>query len=239
MTAHDTTAAPVAGTTARRPAADRLAPGSGLVIGILMVSAFIVLLNEMLLGVALPTLITDLGITPTTGQWLTTGYLLTLAVLIPATGFLMRRFHLRTVFLASMSLFLVGTAIAAVAPGFEVLLAGRIVQAAGTAVFVPLLMTTTMRLVPESRRGQMMAVVTAVPAVAPRRRAGGVRAGAVGAELAVAVPAGAAGRAARPRAGCLEAAQHHHPGAGDPRRAVHAAVGGRVRGAGLRAGLDR
>ena len=68
MTAHDTTAAPVADTTARRPAADRLAPGSGLVIGILMVSAFIVLLNEMLLGVALPTLITDLGITPTTGR---------------------------------------------------------------------------------------------------------------------------------------------------------------------------
>ncbi|HEY9313428.1 DHA2 family efflux MFS transporter permease subunit [Williamsia sp.] len=146
---------------------DRLAPGSALVIGLLMGSTFLVLLNEMLLGVALPTLIADLGITPSSGQWLTTGYLLTLAVLIPATGYVMRRFHLRTIFLTAMSLFIVGTAIAAFAPGFGVLLVGRVVQAAGTAVFVPLLMTTAMRLIPEARRGAIMAIVTAVPAIAP------------------------------------------------------------------------
>ncbi|MGY2080122.1 DHA2 family efflux MFS transporter permease subunit [Modestobacter sp. SYSU DS0657] len=146
---------------------DRLAPGSALVIGLLMASTFTVLLNEMMLGVALPTLIADLGITPTTGQWLTTGYLLTLAVLIPATGFVMRRFHLRTIFLGAMSLFTVGTAVAALAPGFGVLFAGRIIQAVGTAVFLPLLMTTAMRLVPVARRGAVMAIVTAVPAVAP------------------------------------------------------------------------
>lgn len=146
---------------------ERLAPGSALVIGLLMGSTFLVLLNEMLLGVALPTLITDLKITPSTGQWLTTGYLLTLAVLIPATGFVMRRFHMRTIFLTALTLFIIGTAVAAAAPGFGVLLVGRIIQAAGTAVFVPLLMTTAMRLVPESRRGSIMALVTAVPALAP------------------------------------------------------------------------
>jgi DHA2 family lincomycin resistance protein-like MFS transporter len=167
MAIHNAPAVDAAASTPRSAADGTMAPGSALVIGLLMVSAFIVLLNEMLLGVALPTLITDLRITPTTGQWLTTGYLLTLAVLIPATGFVMRRFHLRTIFLSSMTLFLVGTAIAAIAPGFGVLFAGRIVQAAGTAIFVPLLMTTTMRLVPAARRGQMMAIVTAVPAVAP------------------------------------------------------------------------
>jgi DHA2 family lincomycin resistance protein-like MFS transporter len=145
----------------------RVARGDALVIGLLMASAFIVLLNEMLLGVALPTLIADLGITPATGQWLTTGYLLTLAVLVPATGFVMRRFHLRTIFLGAMSLFVVGTAIAAAAPGFGVLLAGRLVQAVGTAVFLPLLMTTAMRLVPAARRGATMALVSAVPALAP------------------------------------------------------------------------
>lgn len=162
---------PDAGPDETTPAAgapgDRMAPGSAMIIGLLMVSAFVVLLNEMMLGVALPTLIADLDITPTTGQWLTTGYLLTLAVLIPATGFVMRRFTTRGIFLGSMSLFLLGTVIAAVAPGFGVLLAGRIIQAIGTAVFVPLLITTTMRLVPTSRRGRMMALVTAVPAIAP------------------------------------------------------------------------
>ena len=149
------------------PSDDRLAPGSAMIIGLLMVSAFVVLLNEMMLGVALPTLISDLNITPTTGQWVTTGYLLTLAVLIPATGFVLRRFTTRAIFLTSMTLFLIGTIIAVMAPGFGVLFTGRIIQAIGTAVFVPLLITTTMRLVPVSRRGRMMAIVTAVPAIAP------------------------------------------------------------------------
>ncbi|MCM6762888.1 DHA2 family efflux MFS transporter permease subunit [Rathayibacter sp. ZW T2_19] len=152
---------------AHPPQSDRLRKGDGLVIGLLMASTFLVLLNEMLLGVALPTLIVDLGVSPSAGQWLTTGYLLTLAVLVPATGFIMRRFHLRTIFLTALSVFIVGTALAAAAPGFEVLLVGRLVQAAGTAVFVPLLMTTAIRLVPESRRGRIMAIVTAVPALAP------------------------------------------------------------------------
>ncbi|MBT1544423.1 DHA2 family efflux MFS transporter permease subunit [Curtobacterium aurantiacum] len=154
-------------THSKPPSTDRLKPGDGLVLGLLMASTFLVLLNEMLLGVAIPTLIRDLGVTPSAGQWLTTGYLLTLAVLIPATGFIMRRFHLRTIFLTALSTFIVGTAISAVAPGFAVLLVGRVVQAVGTAVFVPLLMTTAIRLVPESRRGRIMALVTAVPAIAP------------------------------------------------------------------------
>jgi DHA2 family lincomycin resistance protein-like MFS transporter len=167
MTTLDTTTADVAAPAPGAQRSDRLAPGDGLIIGLLMISAFVVLLNEMMLGVALPTLIADFGITPGTGQWVTTGYLLTLAVLIPATGFLMRRYHLRTIFLVALSLFTVGTSIAALAPGIEVLLAGRIIQAAGSAVFVPLLMTTTMRLAPTARRGQLMALATAVPAVAP------------------------------------------------------------------------
>ncbi len=138
-----------------------------MIIGLLMVSTFVVLLNEMMLGVALPTLISDLDITPTTGQWLTTGYLLTLAVLIPATGFVMRRFTTRAIFLGAMTIFLIGTVVAVIAPGFGVLFAGRIIQAIGTAVFPTLLITTTMRLVPVARRGRMMALVTAVPAIAP------------------------------------------------------------------------
>jgi DHA2 family lincomycin resistance protein-like MFS transporter len=146
---------------------DRLPPGVALVIGLLMVSTFIVFLNEMLLGVALPTLISDFGVSPSTGQWVTTGFLLTMAVLIPASSFVMRRFHMRTVFLVAMSLFIAGTALAAIAPTFGVLVAGRVIQASGTAVFLPLLMTTTMRLVPVARQGRMMAITTAVPSVAP------------------------------------------------------------------------
>ncbi|XKK38449.1 DHA2 family efflux MFS transporter permease subunit [Nocardiopsis sp. ARC36] len=138
-----------------------------LVIGLLMISTLVVLVSELLMGVALPTLIVELDITATTGQWLTTGYMLTMALLIPSTGFLIRRFRLRTIYLTSMSVFILGTAVAAIAPAFPVLLAGRIIQAVGSAVFLPLLMTTVMRLVPEARRGRTMALIVVVTAAAP------------------------------------------------------------------------
>lgn len=145
----------------------RLAPGEVITIVVLAFSTFVAFLSEMVLGVALPHVMSDLGISATTGQWLTTGYALTLAVIIPTTGYIMQRFQLRTIFITSVGLFSLGTAIAAAAPGFELLLTGRIVQALGTAVLVPLLMTTTIRLVDPSRRGQTMALVTAVTAAAP------------------------------------------------------------------------
>jgi DHA2 family lincomycin resistance protein-like MFS transporter len=160
-------ASDVAAATPTTHSGDRLPPGVALVIGVLMASTFIVFLNEMLLGVALPTLIADFGVSPSTGQWVTTGFLLTMAVLIPASSFVMRRFHLRTIFLVALSLFILGTTLAAIAPTFGVLVAGRVIQASGTAVFLPLLMTTTMQLVPVGRRGRMMAITTAVPAIAP------------------------------------------------------------------------
>jgi DHA2 family lincomycin resistance protein-like MFS transporter len=145
----------------------RLSPGEVLTISVLVFSTFVAFLSEMVVGVALPQIMDDLNITATTGQWLTTGYALTLAVIIPTTGYIMQRFQLRTIFITSVGMFTLGTAIAAVAPGYDLLLTGRIVQALGTAVLVPLLMTTSIGLVAPSRRGQMMALVTAVTAVAP------------------------------------------------------------------------
>ena len=144
-----------------------LPPGAGLLIGILVVSSFVMILNETIMSVALPRLMTDLSITATTAQWLTTGFMLTMAVVIPTTGFLFQRFTLRQVFVASMSLFTVGTLFAATAPGFELLLTGRIVQASGTALMLPLLMNTELNLVPAHRRGRMMGVISIVIAVAP------------------------------------------------------------------------
>lgn len=140
---------------------------ANLVIGLLVASAFVMILNETIVIVALPVLIADLGVTVTTAQWLTSGFLLTMAVVIPVTGYLLQRFQPRAVYLASMALFVTGTLVAAVAPGFPVLMAGRVVQAAGTAVMVPLLMTSVIRLVPAARRGAMMGTITVVIAVAP------------------------------------------------------------------------
>lgn len=137
------------------------------VITLLLVATFTVILNETVMGVAIPQLMEDLDITAVAAQWLTTAFLLTMAVVIPTTGFLLQRFTTRSVFIAAMSLFSAGTLIAALAPGFEVLLVARVVQATGTAIMIPLLMTTVMTLVPAAERGRRMGNITIVIALAP------------------------------------------------------------------------
>ncbi|WP_051580410.1 DHA2 family efflux MFS transporter permease subunit [Pseudonocardia acaciae] len=140
---------------------------AGVVIGVLVVSAFVMFLNETILSVALRGLSVELDVSTATVQWLTSGFLLTMAVVIPTTGFLLERYTPRTVFLTSMGLFCAGTLTGALAPGFAVLLLGRVAQAGGTALMLPLLATTVMRLVARERRGAMMGTVAIVVAFAP------------------------------------------------------------------------
>lgn len=149
------------------PSSVEVPRSASTVVWLLVGSAFVMILNETIMSVALPVLVTDLGITVGTAQWLTSGFLLTMSVVIPITGFLLQRLTPRTVFLASMSLFTLGTLISALAPGFGLLMTGRVVQALGTAVMIPLLMTTVIRLVPAERRGATMGTITVVIAVAP------------------------------------------------------------------------
>lgn len=148
-------------------AAEPTGKNPALAVWLLVGSAFVMVLMETVMSVALPTLVTQLHVTVATAQWLTSGFLLTMAVLIPITGFLLQRFTPRAVYLTSMSLFSAGTLVAALAPGFGALMTGRVVQAAGTAVMVPLLMTSVIRLVPVARRGTTMGTITVVIAVAP------------------------------------------------------------------------
>jgi DHA2 family lincomycin resistance protein-like MFS transporter len=138
-----------------------------LVITLLLISTFVVILNETIMGVALPSLMRDLAIPASSAQWLTAAFMLTMAVVIPVTGFLLQRFNTRPLFITAMSLFSAGTLIAAVSPGFEVLLLARIVQASGTAIMFPLLITTVITLVPPATRGRMMGNISIVISVAP------------------------------------------------------------------------
>ena len=149
------------------PDAAALAARNRLVITVLLISAFVVILNETIMGVAIPHLVDDLGITIGAAQWLSTAFMLTMAIVIPITGFLLQRYNTRPVFIAAMSLFSLGTLIAASAPGFEVLLVGRVVQASGTAIMMPLLFTTVLNLVPPAQRGRVIGNVSIVISVAP------------------------------------------------------------------------
>ncbi len=137
------------------------------VIWLLLVATFVVILNETIMSVALRVIMLDLHIDTRSVQWLSTAFMLTMAVVIPITGFLLQRFHTRPMFVAAMTLFSAGTLMAALSPGFELLIVARVVQACGTAIMLPLLMTTIMTLVPTDERGKTMGNVSIVISVAP------------------------------------------------------------------------
>ncbi|MBQ3357940.1 MULTISPECIES: MDR family MFS transporter [Microbacterium] len=172
MSAVDTGSIP---TTA--PADGTIARSDMRVIWLLLVAAFVAILNETTMGIAIPHLNTDLGIPPELGQWLTSAFMLTMAVVIPTTGFILQRFTTRQVFIAAMISFSLGTLVSLIAPGFAVLLVGRVIQAVGTGIMMPLLMTTIMNVVPPQSRGRMMGRVGMVISLAPAT--GPVLAGAV------------------------------------------------------------
>ncbi|NLB46381.1 MAG: multidrug efflux MFS transporter [Microbacteriaceae bacterium] len=138
-----------------------------VVLAVLVSTAFIMLLNETTLAVALPAIMEDYAIPAETAQWLLTGFMLTMAVVLPTTGWLLERFTTRSVFVFASACFLFGTILAAVAPTFAVMLAARVAQAIATAVIMPLLMTVTMTMVPFQRRGTVMGLIGIVMATGP------------------------------------------------------------------------
>ena len=137
------------------------------VIRLLVLATFVVILNETIMTNAIPRLMEDLHVTERSAQWVSTVFMLTMAAVIPVTGWFLQRVSTRRAYALAMTVFLAGTVISAVAPTFAVLLVGRVVQAGGTAVMMPLLMTTLMTVVPAQDRGRVMGNVTLAISVAP------------------------------------------------------------------------
>ncbi|WP_216204930.1 MDR family MFS transporter [Amycolatopsis aidingensis] len=153
-------------TAVQEPPATR--PGrTPIVVRLLVLATFVVILNETLMINAIPRLMDSLQVTEQAAQWVSTAFMLTMAAVIPVTGWFLQRVTTRQAYATAMGVFLAGTALSAVAPSFGVLLLGRIVQAAGTAVMMPLLMTTLMTVVPQQDRGRVMGNVTLAISVAP------------------------------------------------------------------------
>ncbi len=136
-----------------------------------VVAGFIGLFSETALNMALTNLIDSFGIHETTAQWLTTGYLLTLGILVPVSGLIMQWFTTRQLFNTALVASIIGTFIAAIAPSFTVLMIARVVQAIGTALLLPLMFNTILMIVPPHKRGKIMGIIGLVimfaPAVGP------------------------------------------------------------------------
>jgi EmrB/QacA subfamily drug resistance transporter len=140
-------------------------------IAILFVGTFVAFLNNTLLNVALPTIMTEFKVKPSEVQWLTTGYMLVNGIMIPASAFFVQKFTNRKLFLSAMTLFTIGTLIAAITPTFGLLIVARMIQASGSAMMVPLLMNIMLTAFPVERRGAAMGmfglVMFTAPAIGP------------------------------------------------------------------------
>ncbi|MFC7321271.1 MDR family MFS transporter [Halobacillus campisalis] len=138
---------------------------------VLISGAFAAILNQTLLATALPHIMRDLDLNASTAQWLTSIFMLVNGIMIPITAFLIERFTTRALFLTAMGLFAVGTAVCAVAPNFPILMVGRIVQASGAGIIMPLMQTILMMVYPIEKRGSAMGmfglVISFAPAIGP------------------------------------------------------------------------
>ncbi|OEK41413.1 multidrug MFS transporter [Staphylococcus saprophyticus] len=133
----------------------------------LIIGAFFAILNETLLNIALTSLMKEFDITLPTVQWMTTGFMLIMGIVAPISALLLQWFTTRQLFLSTMTIFTLGTVICAVAPAFPILLIGRLIQAIGTGMLLPIIFNVFLLIYPPFKRGKIMGIVGFVIMFAP------------------------------------------------------------------------
>lgn len=142
-----------------------------LIVTVTLSASFLTVLLQFLLITAFPKIMSEFNVNSTEVQWLTTSYMLTSAVLVPITAFLIDRFKTRTLMLGAMLFFLTGTVIGFLAPSFAILIVGRILQAIASGILMPLMQTILFLIYPRDKRGYAMGlsgmVINVAPAIGP------------------------------------------------------------------------
>lgn len=138
-----------------------------LTLVVLIFGTFITVLNQTLVTPALPSIMEEMSVSASTAQWLTTGFTLVNAIMIPVTAYLTDRYSTRNLFIVAMVVFSTGSACAGWGPSFIILLVGRLLQAAGAGILMPMVMTVIMLTFPPEKRGFASGLFGIVIAFAP------------------------------------------------------------------------
>lgn len=138
-----------------------------LLVVVLLIGTFCTVLNQTLLTTAFPTLMKAFDISASSVQWLTTGFLLVNGIMIPISAWLINKFSSKKLYLTAMTIFLIGTITCFVAPSFSILLIGRLIQAAGVGISMPLLQNIMLSIFPPEKRGSAMGMAGIVIGLAP------------------------------------------------------------------------
>ena len=146
------------GAGSRKPAA---------ILAVAAFAAFLATFNETFLNVGFAPIMADLGVDVSTVQWLATAYMLGAAVMVPVSAFAYRSFPTRPLFCATTALLVIGSVIGGMATNFAVLLVGRIVQALGTGMLIPIGMNITLEIAPREKLGTYMGIMGAMTTLGP------------------------------------------------------------------------
>ncbi|MBX5317020.1 MDR family MFS transporter [Staphylococcus caprae] len=142
-----------------------------MIVLVMLLSAFVAMLNATILNTALPDISKSMEIEATTSQWLITGFMLVNGIMIPLTAFLMEKYTTRFLYTFSMVTFVLGSIIAVCASNFEFLLLARVFQAVGAGILLPLMQFTIFIMFPVEKRGFAMGltgiVAQSAPAIGP------------------------------------------------------------------------
>ncbi|EJS73455.1 MFS transporter [Bacillus cereus] len=137
------------------------------VVTVLILGMFISILNQTIINVALPPLMNEFNVSTSTAQWLITGFMLVNGILVPISAFLVSRFTYRKLFVAAMLFFTVGSIICATSGNFTMMMTGRIIQAVGAGILMPVGMNIFMTLFPPHKRGAAMGLLGVAMILAP------------------------------------------------------------------------
>lgn len=138
-----------------------------LLVVVLLIGTFCTVLNQTLLTTAFPALMKVFNISASSVQWLTTGFLLVNGIMIPISAWLINKFSSKRLYLTAMTIFLIGTITCFIAPNFSTLLIGRLIQAAGVGISMPLLQNIMLSIFPPEKRGSAMGMAGIVIGLAP------------------------------------------------------------------------
>ncbi|HBY83749.1 DHA2 family efflux MFS transporter permease subunit [Staphylococcus sp.] len=139
----------------------------GKILAAMLFGMFIAILNQTLLNVALPKINTEFNISASTGQWLMTGFMLVNGILIPISAFLFNKYSYRKLFIIGLVLFTFGSLICAISMNFPIMMTGRVLQAIGAGILMPLGSNVIVTIFPPEKRGVAMGTMGIAMILAP------------------------------------------------------------------------
>lgn len=138
-----------------------------LLMTVLITGSFVTILTATLLATAYPSMMKTFNIDASTVQWLTTGFTLVNGIMIPVSAYLINKLSTKFMYISALIIYLLGTMLAYWSPNFQVLLAGRLVQAIGAGVSMPLMQSIVLMIYPPEKRGAAMGTMGLAIGMAP------------------------------------------------------------------------